>query len=313
MKSKTIKKVLKAKLTKWLESIKDERVRQLARKNTIVTGGAIANMLLKEPVKDYDIYFKDKETVLAVARYYVAQFNIENQGTGAEVLDGETANTADKYRTGFSGNANLTPDRVKIAIKSHGVASAKPEILDEPFEDAVEAINAADDISAEALEKEENYKPIFLSSNAITLSDKVQIVVRFYGEPEEIHKNYDFTHCTNYYDLGQDKLVLKPEALECLLSKELVYQGSKYPLCSIIRTRKFINRGYSINAGQYLKMCFQVSQLDLTDINVLEDQLIGVDSAYFSMLIAALRTKAGENHDFKVDTSYIATIVDRLF
>ena len=61
--------------------------------------------------------------------------------------------------------------------------------------------------------------------------------------------------------------------------------GSKYPLCSIIRTRKFIQRGYTINAGQYLKMAMQLNELDLKDVSVLQDQLIGVDSAYFDMVI----------------------------
>ena len=48
-----------------------------------------------------------------------------------------------------------------------------------------------------------------------------------------------------------------------LLARQLVYQGSKYPICSMIRTRKFLQRGWHINAGQYLKMAFQVSELDL--------------------------------------------------
>ena len=34
----------------------------------------------------------------------------------------------------------------------------------------------------------------------------------------------------------------------------------------MIRTRKFLKRGWHINAGQYLKMCFQISELDLSDI-----------------------------------------------
>jgi hypothetical protein len=57
--------------------------------------------------------------------------------------------------------------------------------------------------------------------------------------------------------------VLRAEALESILTKELRYVGSRYPLCSVIRTRKFLARGWTINAGQYVKMCFQISQLDL--------------------------------------------------
>ena len=103
---------------------------------------------------------------------------------------------------------------------------------------------------------EKPFTPIFLSSNAITLSDRIQIVIRFYGDPEEIHKNFDFVHCTNYWLSWNNSLETSDKALESLLAKELYYMGSKYPICSVIRTRKFLRKGWHINAGQYLKMAF---------------------------------------------------------
>jgi hypothetical protein len=48
--------------------------------------------------------------------------------------------------------------------------------------------------------------------------------------------------------------------------------------------KKFIQRGWTVN-GRNPKMLFQVSELDLKNIEVLEEQLIGVDVAYFSLLI----------------------------
>jgi hypothetical protein len=98
-----------------------------------------------------------------------------------------------------------------------------------------------------------------------------------------------------------------------LLTKELVYVGSRYPLASIIRTRKFIKRGFSCNAGQYLKMCWQVSELDLNNIQVLEEQLVGVDAAYFAVLINALNEQQKKNVDFKYNYSYIVELIDRIF
>jgi hypothetical protein len=148
-----------------------------------------------------------------------------------------------------------------------------------------------------------------MSTNAITLSDKIQIVLRFYGEPDEIHKNYDFVHCTNYWSSWDHKLTLHPAALEALLSRELRYVGSKYPICSVFRLRKFIHRGWQINAGQILKMCLQISQLDLGDVRVLEDQLTGVDVAYFVELVEKLKEKDPE----KVNSAYLVEILDRMF
>ena len=107
--------------------------------------------------------------------------------------------------------------------------------------------------------------------------------------------------------------MLNIEALEAIMNKELLYVGSKYPLCSIVRTRKFINRGWTINAGQYLKMCMQLNDLDLKNVNVLEDQLVGVDSGYFHMLIDALRSKQNDDPSFQVNNTYVAAIVDKIF
>lgn len=332
MNQKIIKKILRGKLNAWINSIEDSKVQELVRRDTIVTGGAITSLLMNEKPKDFDVYFKTKETVKAVATYYVDRFNKEFPETGAMVIDG--ADYGDTFKpvsgagfqeenrsivtpAGFAGGANLTPDRIKIGIKSRGVASRDPDLLKQgPIDDAVDALTELDENQEDNLDlkpDDKKFKVVFLSSNAITLNDQIQIVVRFYGSPDEIHTNYDFTHCTNSYDYKENELSLRQEALECILAKELLYQGSKYPLCSIIRTRKFLKRGWHINAGQYLKMMFQVSQLDLTDINVLEDQLVGVDSAYFGQLIDALRSKEESDPSFKVDAPYLTTIIDRLF
>lgn len=333
MNEKIIKKVLKAKIAKWTSSIKDEEVRLLVEKNTIVTGGSIVSMLLNEPVKDYDVYFRNKETAMAVANYYCDQFNELNPDrknkldipVKAYVLDADNKEQveAETRECTTAGNTaghllGLEPGRIKVVIRSDGVASESSGIMDDPFSDFYEAVEQADDIPEDLLTKEDEsekpaYRPIFLSSNAITLSNKIQLVIRFYGNPDQIHENYDFVHCTNYWTSDNNELVLRPDALKAILAKELRYVGSKYPLCSIIRTRKFLKRGWHINAGQYLKMCFQVSQLDLSDINVLEDQLVGVDSAYFGMLIEALRKKQGEDGVINISTDYVSTLVDRIF
>ena len=157
------------------------------------------------------------------------------------------------------------------------------------------------------------YRPIFLSSNAITLSNKIQIVIRFYGNPTEIHENYDFVHAMNYWLSADDKLVTHTEALEALLARNLVYRGSKYPIASILRAKKFILRGWSINAGQYLKMAFQISKLDMENLDVLHEQLTGCDMAYMGMAVSALRDAKQKNPDLQFDATYFCEIIDRIF
>ena len=104
-------------------------------------------------------------------------------------------------------------------------------------------------------------------------------------------------------------MVCNVQALQALITKELIYIGSKYPLTSVIRTKKFILRGYSINAGTYLKILWQVAELDLKDPITLQEQLIGVDVAYFSMLLDILKNVTPE----KLNYNYISEIIDRVF
>ena len=255
MKAKTIKAVIAKKMTEWWNSIEDEAVRNVAKKNTIVTGGCIASMLLKEQVNDFDVYFRTFEAAKQVAEYYVKRFD-KDSGHGLSVMiEGARIKigTEAGYRGETAGDVKTLADAGEIEDTYQAVQEGAEEITDA------------------------SYRPVFLSTNAITLANRVQLVLRFYGEPEEIHKYYDFIHCTNYWKSWDHDLVLNQAALESLLSKELRYVGSKYPVCSIFRLRKFIKREWTINAGQILKMAYQVSELDLTDPKVLEDQLTGVD------------------------------------
>ena len=76
-----------------------------------------------------------------------------------------------------------------------------------------------------------------------------------------------------------------------------------------MRLRKFIKRNWTINAGQILKMCMQISALDLTDVATLEDQLTGVDCAYFLQVIERIKEKDPQ----KLEAAYLIEIVDRMF
>ena len=292
----------------WAESITDKDVRELVHSNSIITGGAITSLLQNKEPKDYDIYFTNKETTLAVANYYVNALNMKAGHEVAKVFDGhrylaelgkypewDEINHDDTWW--FSEKAyNMAKDRVRIFIKSSGVVRDF-----EPKE------------KADKKKKPERFRPVFFSSNAITLSDKIQLINRFYGEPESIHDTFDFLHTFNYWRSDSKELVLNVDALEAILDKRLVYKGSRYPLCSVIRVRKFLKRGWTINAGQILKMCYQLSELDLSDIEVLEDQLIGVDTAYFSDLISRIQLEISSNEDFKIDETVVAKLVDEIF
>lgn len=283
-----IKKELNRVIGSWLDSITDDKARAAALDDAIITGGAIASMLLGEEVNDFDIYFRTRSTALIMANYYVDKFNktVKAGGVRPEVTTETLANIKGVFE-----------DRVCIFIPSDGVAGdGKTEehtaTKDKPEQD-----------------KGDKYRPIFMSQNAITLSHKVQVIIRFYGEPNEIHDNFDFIHASCFFDYANKSLVFPSEAMEALLSRTLVYRGSLYPIASIFRAKKFIERGWRITAGQLLKIMWQISEIDMTDIAVLREQLTGVDLTYMQGLIDALSDVDPE----KINSTYVAEVIDRIF
>jgi hypothetical protein len=295
MQTKTIKTVISKKLNEWLETITDEQLKKDVKNNLLVSGGCITSMFLNEPVNDFDIYIKDINILIRLAEYYVpnkvldgrkkdeylkehfSNFNYsdDNISEMMENIDDDLSEIVVRYK-------NLKPDQVKLDVHSFG-----------------ERINLEDN--------DEKYRVVFLSQNAISLTDDIQIVLRFSGTAEEIHKNFDFIHATNYFSF-EEGLVTNIKALDSTLTKELKYQGSLYPLTSIIRMKKFLLRGWKINAGEILKILFQISELNLKNPEILEEQLIGVDIAYFSKLIEILK---GVSED-KINSNYINTIIDKV-
>ena len=329
MKKKTINAVIAKKFNEWLDSIGDEEVKKLVKKNTIITGGCIASMINNEKVNDYDVYFTDQKTVVAVARYYIKKFRemkpdaprielytsddfkqnseislmyarqkaIKEAAAEGEKIDVD-ADLMDFYEM---SSLSKEEGRVFLYISSICIAAEKNVNLDDCENPLDENVEDTED------KTKPKYRPVFFSSNAISLSDKIQIVTRFYGDAQQIHSNFDYVHATNYWTSADDKVVFNMEAYEACHNKELIYVGSKYPVCSLFRMRKFIARGFTINAGEILKIAMNINEFDLTNVRVLRDQLIGVDSAYFTNLIDSIKDKE------KIDRLYLMTIINKMF
>lgn len=299
MNKKAVKSVISKKFKEFINSIEDGEVQSAIANDSIITGGAIASLLLNEKINDFDIYFTNPDTAFKAAMYFAGKYNAE-------------------HSSDHPVSITNTEGRVKCFIQSAGVAGE--EIDDNQYEysetiteeESTKIIDFLDG-NKESTPPQKKYRPIFFSSNAITLSDHIQIVLRFTGNADEIHKNFDFIHCTNYWVSADNRLELNQRALESLLSKHLFYCGSLYPVSSVIRARKFIERGWHINAGQYVKMCMQVSELNMRDVDVLQEQLTGVDVTYFNKIINQLALQKENDPSFEYSLEYVTEILDRIF
>lgn len=301
MQIKTIERIISTKLEAWLETITDTLLRKNVRDNLLVSGGSIVSLFLKEQVNDFDIYLKDINVVKSLANYYVRGHGVEvwdgrrkqelseSLESNTQLLDGETFETV-RFARAVSLR-NLQQDQIKLFFP---------------------VIKGGMKVNESLPVGESDYHPVYFSPNAISLCNQIQIVLRFHGDSQAIHKTFDFIHATNYFTFTEG-LVTNVKALESILTKQLMYQGSFYPVTSLIRIKKFTKRGWNIGAGEMLKIIFQVSELELTDPDVLEEQLIGVDVAYFDLLIEALRGKIEKDPTFKMTSSFLNILIDRIF
>lgn len=288
MQRKTIKKVLVTKLESWLESITDESLRKDVKQNLVVSGGSICSMWLKEQVNDFDIYLKKEDVAYKLAKYYTKAYDLEVMSYSTREDHDEWSKEGGITKITLD---NLQPGQVKIFL-----AKDRPSGYRTQFED----------------EKIGKYLPLFFSPNAISLSDDIQIVLRFTGTVEEIHKSFDFIHATNYFTF-EEGLVTNLKAMESIISKQLYYQGSLYPLTTIFRMKKFIKRGWNVSAGEMLKAMFQISKLDLSNLYVLEDQIVGIDVMLLGQLIEVLKNKREADPTFVLTYNYLVVLIDKLF
>jgi len=150
MNRRTITKILTKKHNEFVASIEDVAVRELVDRNSIITGGSIVSLLLGEKINDFDYYFTDKETCIAVARYYVKKFN--------------QAHPDNTYLTTTNLSkpvVEVGETRVKIVVPSVGIVSDKDTqgyqyfegLPDEVGQDYVEKITEADDVDGSPIEK----------------------------------------------------------------------------------------------------------------------------------------------------------------
>ncbi|MFA5433075.1 MAG: hypothetical protein WC319_09450 [Candidatus Paceibacterota bacterium] len=101
-----------------------------------------------------------------------------------------------------------------------------------------------------------SWKINLITDNAINLNNKIQIITKYYGQPEKLIDNFDWAHIKSYYTGGI--LHLCPDFYQYIVEKDLVYTGSEYPLSSLLRTRKFIKKGWHVSTKTMVHITLDV-------------------------------------------------------
>ena len=103
------------------------------------------------------------------------------------------------------------------------------------------------------------FKVKLITDNSINLSDKIQIIIGFYGDASEVINKFDFKHLKSYYVIKDNELIIDPDVYQLLFEKELIYTGSSYPLSSFLRLRKYIKKGWNVSNPEMIKIALDVA------------------------------------------------------
>lgn len=284
------------------DKTKIKEFQSVVTKDVIVTGGCFTSMLQGETPNDLDIYLRTNHTAELIAR-----FNVNRM-----IEKGDLKETMHVHQ--IDVRPRPEDEGIQILVRSQGVASDAINTDDYKYFEAYPE-DQTDEFFKEYKKKlrkaqleNEKYVVSFLTSNAITLNNGLQIIVRFTGTPEQIHANFDYIHTTNYWT-WEEGVVYNEKALAATFEKRLYYFGSRFPVASIFRMRKFVERGWRISAGEMLKICYDISHLNLDCVHTLKEQSIGMDSAYFNDVIQILRKNSAKN----IDRTYLFSVIDLVF
>lgn len=130
-----------------------------------------------------------------------------------------------------------------------------------------------------------NWESIYLShtDKSITLSDRdtgaiVQFIhFDYFKTPQDIFDCFDFTVCMACIDLSNDELMLDEEFISDMASRTLNFNiGTRYPYISLLRTKKYQEKGYKISRGQMLKIATTCSLTPIQNWDDAKSQLGGV-------------------------------------
>jgi len=252
---------------------------------SFIAGGAILSVSREEKIKDYDLFLTDPSSARSLVNLFMRRID---GGSTFQLLTQED-DTNPKISKGILG-------------------FTQPQLMTVSIEEVIDNFNKKC--------KEEKaggtVKPVYLSKNAVTLSNGIQIIFRFIGEPEDVFSTFDYEHCKVYWrpdplGLLLGKLVYSGRSQESIAKNELIYTGNtRFVLSAISRLNKFIKRGWGITPSSLLSLAVTSSKIDWSDRKVLEEELLGIYGIENKTLQLILDMCSTEN---KVDLDKIVQVL----
>jgi hypothetical protein len=235
--------------------------------NLYLAGGAITSTIANEEPSDFDVFFS---TELALQQVLTTLHN------NTKVLD----------KLKFSFKDDLTVPGLVLG----GLSSADEAMSDD------EAITWANNHIKANPTKVAGI--VYISSNAITFKNGLQLTFRFLGRPEAVFNTFDYEHCKVYFRLSplrEQEPVFCGDSLRAIATRELLYTGnSRFVLSALARMTKFSNRGWRTHSSLLFKLMQNAMTIDWTSLAVVEQELngfYGITPAQVAEILSQLKKK----------------------
>jgi hypothetical protein len=145
--------------------------------------------------------------------------------------------------------------------------------------------------------KTDKFHVNLITENSINLSDKIQLVTKFTGTPEEVTNKFDWQHIKSYYKYP-DILEIPNETYRLLIEKELIYTRSDYPLSSLMRLKKYIKKGWTVSNTTIIQIALEFHEAMIKSEKIRQEKK-KKEKTFFDEIIDEIG-KSIEEKDIKI-------------
>lgn len=107
------------------------------------------------------------------------------------------------------------------------------------------------------------------TDRAVTFGDRDGAIIQFmlfdfFPEAKDVFDAFDFTVCMGAYDIDKEEWVFQEDFFKHAAQRQLnFHSGTRYPYGSLIRTLKYMDRGYKINRADMLRIGLALQKVEM--------------------------------------------------
>lgn len=157
--------------------------------------------------------------------------------------------------------------------------------------------------------KDPNYVIVATTENAITFENKrfsgphIQLIQKEEMINECVYdtiSKFDFTINMAAYDTIGDTVIAHVNFYKDNMQRVLVFnEDTKYPIVSIHRAIKYMQRGYKLPGYEQVKIALAINNLKMKNYRDLKIQLQGIDTSVFQPITDKLMERPETGYDYE--------------